>query len=75
MIRYASIPWPWAGLILTLALLGQEILSRWFGTEPSLTQSMYRVGVMTIGIASFALIVLPPRRLSYLLATSWSARG
>jgi disulfide bond formation protein DsbB len=67
MIRYASIPWPWAGLVLVLALLGQEILFRWLGTEPSLTQSLYRVGVMTLGITSFALIVLPPRRLSYLL--------
>jgi protein dithiol:quinone oxidoreductase len=67
MIRYAAITWPWAGLILTLALLGQEILFRWFGTDPSLTQSLYRIGVMTIGITCFALIVMPPRRVTYLL--------
>ena len=44
MTRYATMPWPWAGLLLTLALLGQEVLFRWFGTEPSLAQTLYRVG-------------------------------
>ena len=67
MTRYATVPWPWAGLLLTLALLGQEILFRWFGSEPSLAQSLYRIAVMAIGVSSLALIVLPPRRIAYLL--------
>ena len=67
MNRYASIPWPWAGLVLCLALLVQELLLRWFGAEASLSQSVYRVSVMTLGVASLALIVLPPRRPAYVL--------
>jgi protein dithiol:quinone oxidoreductase len=68
MTRYATVPWPWAGLVLTLALLGQEILFRWFGNEPSLSQTLYRIVVMAIGVTSLALILLPPRRIAYLLA-------
>jgi disulfide bond formation protein DsbB len=67
MNRYSTVPWPYAGLVLTLALLGQEILFRWFGTEPSWQQSFYRVGVMAIGVVSLALILLPPRKIAYLL--------
>jgi len=67
MNRYAAIPWPWAGLFLTLALLGQELLLRWFGAQPTLSEAVYRVFVMTIGVASLALILLPPRRAAYLL--------
>ena len=67
MTRYGSVPWPWAGLVLTLALLGQEVLFRWLGNEPSLTQTLYRIAVMAIGVTSLALILLPPRKLAYLL--------
>lgn len=67
MNRYPNVPWPWAGLILSLALLGQEALLRWFAGEPSLSEAAYRVLVMTIGVASAALIVLPPRRPAYIL--------
>lgn len=67
MNRYAAIPWPWAILILATALVGQEVLMRWFGAQPPLTEAVYRVFVMTLGVASLALIVLPPRRAAYLL--------
>ncbi len=67
MTRYSTIPWPWAGLILTLALLGQEILFRRFGSEPSLSADLYRIGVMAIGGTSLTLILLPPRKAAYLL--------
>ena len=67
MTRYTMIPGPWVGLLLALALLGQEILVRWFGNDPSLSQSLYRIGVVTLGVASLALILLPPRKVSYLL--------
>jgi len=68
MIRYATVQWPWFGLLLCLALLGQEALFAGFHAGPSLVQSAYRVLVMTIGVASLALIALPPRRIAYLLA-------
>ncbi len=67
MKRFTAIPWPWVGLVLTLALLGQEILFRWFGATPSLAESLYRVLVMALGATSLALLLLPPRRLGYLL--------
>ena len=68
MNRYATVQWPWIELLLCLALLGQETLLAGFHAGPSLTQSGYRVLVMTIGVVSIALLALPPRRVAYLLA-------
>src|SRR6185295_14838696 len=45
----------------------QEILFRWYGNDPSLSQSLYRIAVMALGVSSLALILLPPRRIAYLL--------
>jgi disulfide bond formation protein DsbB len=67
MNRYAAIPWPWAALVLSIALVGQEALLRWFGAQPPLTEAVYRVFVMTLGVASLALILLPARRPAYAL--------
>jgi len=67
MMRYSAIPWPWAGLLLALALIGQEYLLAWFGTNPTLAQTSYRMLLMTIGAISIALLLLPPRRPAYLL--------
>ena len=66
-MRNLNLSLPWAGLVLTLALLGQEVLFRTWGNEPSLTTSLYRVAVMAIGVTSLAIILLPRRRLGYLL--------
>jgi hypothetical protein len=50
MNRYASVPWPWIGLLLCLALVGQEaLLANVHG--PSLVESGYRVLVITVGVA------------------------
>jgi disulfide bond formation protein DsbB len=67
MMNYTAIPWPWVGLAMTLALLGQEALFSWLGANPSLAQTSYRMLVMTIGATSLALILLPPRRPAYFL--------
>ena len=67
MMRYANIPWPLAGLFIAVALVGQETLLNALGTNPSLTQTAYRMVVWTIGITSLALLLLPPRRVAYLL--------
>jgi len=67
MTRYHTIAWPWAGLLVTLALLVQEMALRWFGSTPSLAETAWRVAVLTLGAVSLALLVLPPRRLSFLL--------
>ena len=67
MNRYAAIPWPWAALFLCIALVAQEFLLRTLGAQPPLSQSVYRVSVVTLGVASLALILLPRRRPAYLL--------
>jgi disulfide bond formation protein DsbB len=66
-MRYAAIPWPLAGLFVAVALVGQETLLNALGSNPSLTQTTYRMIVWTIGVTSLALLLLPPRRLAYLL--------
>jgi disulfide bond formation protein DsbB len=68
MHRYPWIPLPWVGFIVVIFLLLQEILFRWFDGGHAFAESAYRVGVMTLGVASLVLILLPPRRFGYLLA-------
>ena len=70
MMRYAEVPWPWAGLTIALVLLAQEALLKLFGDSPSLALTSWRIFVMTIGVTSFALIVLPPRRPAYFLGAA-----
>jgi disulfide bond formation protein DsbB len=63
--RYSSLSWPWVGLLLCLALLGQEYLLQ--ATGPNAPLTAYRITLMTVGVTSVALILLPPRRIGYLL--------
>jgi disulfide bond formation protein DsbB len=63
--RYPSLTWPWVGLLLCLALLGQEYLQ--LATGPNAPLTAYRVTLMAVGVTSLALILLPPRRISYAL--------
>ncbi|HZI84245.1 MAG TPA: disulfide bond formation protein B, partial [Casimicrobiaceae bacterium] len=63
--RYPAIPWPWVGLILCVALLGQEYMFLAIGRDAPVTA--YRVTLMAVGVTSLALIVLPRRRIGYLL--------
>jgi len=66
--RYASLTWPWVGLLLCVALVGQEHLLLAVGPNPPLT--VYRLAVMAVGLTSLALVLLPPRRVAYALAFS-----
>ena len=63
--RYPSLSWPWVGLLLCLALLGQEYLLQ--ATGPNAPLTAYRIALITVGITSLALITLPPRRMGYLV--------
>ena len=63
--RYPSLTWPWIGLLLCLALLGQEYLLQATGSNAPLTA--YRITLMAVGVTSLALILLPRRRSAYLL--------
>ncbi len=67
MMRYAAIPWPLAGLFVAVALVGQETLLSALGATPSLAQTVYRMLVWTVGATSLALLLLPPRRVAYML--------
>ena len=62
---YPSLTWPWVGLLLCLALLGQQYLLQATGASAPL--AAYRITLMAVGVASLALILLPPRRIGYLL--------
>ncbi len=63
--HYPSLTWPWIGLLLCLALLGQEYLQ--LATGPNASLSAYRITLMIVGVTSLALILLPPRRIGYML--------
>jgi disulfide bond formation protein DsbB len=63
--RYPALAWPWVGLLLCLALLGQEYLQ--LATGPNAPLTAYRITLMTVGVTSLALIALPPRRIGYVL--------
>jgi disulfide bond formation protein DsbB len=64
--RYPAITWPWVGVLLCLALLGQEYMLHAAGPAAPLT--VYRLALMSVGITSVALVLLPPRRIAYFLA-------
>lgn len=67
MNRYAAIPWPWLGFLVALALVAQEALMKMFAVAPALDEAVYRVAVMAVGVSCLALLILPPRRLAYIL--------
>ena len=63
--RFPSIAWPWVGLLLCIALLGQEYLLQ--ATGPNAPLTAYRVALLAVGVTSIALLMLPPRRIGYAL--------
>jgi disulfide bond formation protein DsbB len=67
MRHYPAVSWPWFGLVIALALLAQEALLKMLGDAPSLAQTSYRILVMTIAVTSLALLLLPRRRIAYVL--------
>jgi disulfide bond formation protein DsbB len=67
MTRYAAVPWPWLGFLVALVVVGHELLMRHFAGAPALDEAVYRVAVMSVGVSCLALLLLPRRRLAYLL--------
>ena len=67
MMRYAAIPWPLAGLLVAAALIFQDLLATLQAGTPTLASTAWRMLVWTLAAMSLALILLPPRRVAYLL--------
>lgn len=67
MIRYSGIPWPFLGLAVALIALGQEALFGTLGPTATFAPSAYRMLYFAMGLTCFCLLILPPRRISYLL--------
>jgi disulfide bond formation protein DsbB len=68
MTRYASIPWPLAGVFVALALVAQDLVLKLLGADlPALGETAYRIAAWTIAVTSLALLLLPRRRTAYLL--------
>jgi disulfide bond formation protein DsbB len=63
--NYPALPWPWVGLLLCCALVGQEYVRQAAGPDAPLT--VYNLVIVAVGVTSLALLVLPPRRLAYAL--------
>jgi protein dithiol:quinone oxidoreductase len=70
MIRYSGIPWPFLGVIVALVLIGHEALIGSLGPSKSFTLTAYRMLYMTLGVTCLALLLLPPRRIAYLLGAA-----
>jgi disulfide bond formation protein DsbB len=67
MNRYAAVPWPWIGFFVVLALLAQELVFKLASGPTDLALVAWRIAAMTLGVASFALLILPDWRRSFLL--------
>jgi disulfide bond formation protein DsbB len=67
-MTWAGIPWPWAGLIAALAVLAHEAIAfLQAGGAAQFYVALWQVAVIAIGMASLALILLPPRRIAFFL--------
>lgn len=62
-----GVPLPWMGLVVALAVLLQQAISLLEGEGHAFAAAMWQIAVMTLGITSLALIMLPRRRLAFAL--------
>ncbi len=67
MIRYNAVPWPWVGFVVALALVVQQVVMHGDVPPSAMVVSFYHVGVMALLLCMLSLIILPPRRIAYLL--------
>jgi disulfide bond formation protein DsbB len=67
MMRYSGIPWPYLGVAVALTLIGQEALFGTLGPTKGFAPTAYRMMYMTAGVTCLGLLLLPPRRIAYLL--------
>jgi disulfide bond formation protein DsbB len=65
MTRYATVSWPLAGILVALALVGQDLVFKALGADDLLGSVAWRMAAWTIALASLTLLVLPRRRAAY----------
>jgi disulfide bond formation protein DsbB len=67
-LRYPSLPWPWLGLLLGLALVVQDWLLQVLAAHAApVWVAGYHIAVIAVAVTCLALIMLPPRRVAYAL--------
>ena len=67
MIERTGIPLAWVGLLIALAVLLQQAVSLLQGDQSTFIASIWQSGVMALGLTSLALILMPRRRIAFLL--------
>ena len=67
MIERSGISLAWVGLMITLAVLLQQAVSLLQGDQSTFIASIWQSGVMALGLTSLALILMPRRRVAFLL--------
>jgi disulfide bond formation protein DsbB len=67
MIDRTGIPLAWVGLLIALAVLLQQAVSLMHGDASTFVASMWQSGVMALALTSLALILMPRRRLAFML--------
>jgi len=67
MIERTGIPIAWVGLLIALAVLLQQAVSLLQGDQSTFIASIWQSGVMSLGLTALALILMPRRRVAFLL--------
>jgi protein dithiol:quinone oxidoreductase len=62
-----GLPLPWVGLVVALAVLLQQGIALMQGDGTSFASAMWQIAVMSLGLTSLALIMMPRRRVAFAL--------
>jgi hypothetical protein len=61
------VPWPWVGVLVLAAVLAHELVLHITTGQHAMLLAGWRILMMTIGVASLGLLIMPDWRKSYLL--------
>jgi len=64
---FGRVPWPWFGVLVLVAVLAHELVLRIAVGQNDPLLVAWRILMMTIGVASLGLVIMPDWRKSYLL--------